>query len=233
MNEAMKNNFISWCKTRDVNPQKLKGTGQFIGAEVQSAWIGWQAALSQQPSIDALQYKIDNLMLEYCPDEMTEDQKLNWEKHQIPSRNTDIGIAISGMPQQQAKPSCECTRSHPHEDMSDACVKESIKAERDNLRRQIEGLRAENERLKADLDRLKKPLQSWVPVVSTGQVKVGDKLKFKIGDQEYRETVKRILNPGTDKEEVIYHIGNNFYFITSLIISGFSNHKFVEVLEKK
>jgi hypothetical protein len=94
-----------------------------------------------------------------------------------------------------------------------------------------EVLRAENERLKADLDNLKKPLQSWVPVVKSGQLKVGDKLKFKIGDKEYRETAKQILNHGTDKEEVIYNMRNNFYFITAMIISGFSNHKFVEVLE--
>jgi len=32
--------------------------------------------------IDSLQAKIDSLMLEYCPDEMTEDQIANWGKHQ-------------------------------------------------------------------------------------------------------------------------------------------------------
>jgi hypothetical protein len=58
-----------------------------------------KAALSQQPSIDALQYKIDNLMLEYCPDEMTKEQIANWEKHQIPSRNSDVVIPISGISQ--------------------------------------------------------------------------------------------------------------------------------------
>jgi hypothetical protein len=54
----------------------------------------------------------------------------------------------------QAQPSCECTRSHPHEDMSDACAQESIKAERDNFRRHIESLRAENEQLKENAKRL-------------------------------------------------------------------------------
>jgi hypothetical protein len=31
------------------------------------------------------QAKIDNLMLEYCPTEMTEDQIGNWAKHQVPA----------------------------------------------------------------------------------------------------------------------------------------------------
>ncbi len=29
-----------------------------------------------------LQYQIDKLMIEYCPDEMTEEQMKNWEKSQ-------------------------------------------------------------------------------------------------------------------------------------------------------
>lgn len=35
--------------------------------------------------LEALQAKIDRLMLEYCPEEMTEEQKANWAKHQVPS----------------------------------------------------------------------------------------------------------------------------------------------------
>jgi len=38
---------------------------------------------------DALQARIDALMLEYCPDEMTEAQKANWARHQKPA--TDDG----------------------------------------------------------------------------------------------------------------------------------------------
>ena len=33
----------------------------------------------------ALQAKIDSLMLEFCPDEMTEEQFKNWSKHQVPA----------------------------------------------------------------------------------------------------------------------------------------------------
>ena len=32
-----------------------------------------------------LENKIDSLMLEYCPDEMTKEQIENWEKHQVKS----------------------------------------------------------------------------------------------------------------------------------------------------
>ena len=34
---------------------------------------------------DALQARIDELMLKHCPDEMTEDQKANWARHQRPA----------------------------------------------------------------------------------------------------------------------------------------------------
>lgn len=34
--------------------------------------------------IGDLQAKIDRLMLEYCPGEMTEEQKAEWAKHQKP-----------------------------------------------------------------------------------------------------------------------------------------------------
>jgi hypothetical protein len=70
----------------------------------------------------------------------------------------------------------------------------------------------------------------WMPLTSAGQVKKGAKLRFTIGDKTYHEKAKLILCPGTSKEEVIYNIKQNYYFITSMVISGFSNHKCVEVL---
>lgn len=33
---------------------------------------------------ERLEAKVDSLMLEYCPDEMTEEQKARWAKHQVP-----------------------------------------------------------------------------------------------------------------------------------------------------
>ena len=34
---------------------------------------------------DALQARLDALMLEYCPEEMTKEQKENWARHQKPA----------------------------------------------------------------------------------------------------------------------------------------------------
>ncbi len=43
----------------------------------------WKAAAEHAARIaDERQARIDALMLEYCPDEMTEAQKENWAKHQ-------------------------------------------------------------------------------------------------------------------------------------------------------
>jgi len=36
-----------------------------------------------------LQARIDELMLEYCPDEMTPEQLDNWGKHQVLARGND------------------------------------------------------------------------------------------------------------------------------------------------
>jgi hypothetical protein len=72
--------------------------------------------------------------------------------------------------------------------------------------------------------------REWQPVTGPGQVRKGDKLRFKIGDRAYNERAKLILEPGTDKEEIVYDIGRNFYFITALVAGGRSNHKCVEVL---
>lgn len=47
------------------------------------AWGSKSAALDwYRRELDAKQAKIDELMLEYCPDEMTEKQLVEWAKHQ-------------------------------------------------------------------------------------------------------------------------------------------------------
>lgn len=57
-------------------------------AELESAgteqWIDDLADLARQleRELTAKQAVIDRLMLEYCPDEMTPEQVLEWEKHQ-------------------------------------------------------------------------------------------------------------------------------------------------------
>lgn len=42
----------------------------------------WRA---MRKEIAWLQAKIDALMLEHCPDEMTDEQRENWAKHQRPT----------------------------------------------------------------------------------------------------------------------------------------------------
>lgn len=37
--------------------------------------------------IDAQQAKIDRLMAEYCPDEMTPEQVEEWERYQVPEED--------------------------------------------------------------------------------------------------------------------------------------------------
>lgn len=37
---------------------------------------------------NVLQYKIDQLMLEFCPEEMTQEQIENWEQHQVVSSHS-------------------------------------------------------------------------------------------------------------------------------------------------
>jgi hypothetical protein len=94
-----------------------------------------------------------------------------------------------------------------------------------------EAARKDAERARAAAPVVEAPRsREWQPVTGPGQVRKGDKLRFKIGDKVYDERAKLILNPGADKEEVIYDKGRNFYFITAMVMSGFSNHKCVEVL---
>jgi len=48
---------------------------------------------------DALQAQLDALMLEYCPDEMTETQKENWARHQRPVSDDEqarVAAALMG-----------------------------------------------------------------------------------------------------------------------------------------
>lgn len=52
--------------------------------------------------VDALQAKVDALMLEFCPDEMTEQQIETWARHQRPASDEDRAAA-------GGKPRCEAT----------------------------------------------------------------------------------------------------------------------------
>ncbi len=43
-----------------------------------------QIFLLKNKQLEAAQAKIDMLMLEYCPEEMTDEQRETWAEHQIP-----------------------------------------------------------------------------------------------------------------------------------------------------
>ena len=46
----MRLKFEKWCKSTGTKPLRLRGTDQYIVEAVQSAWLGYQAALAQQAS---------------------------------------------------------------------------------------------------------------------------------------------------------------------------------------
>ncbi|WP_439684820.1 hypothetical protein MNJPNG_04760 [Cupriavidus oxalaticus] len=71
---------------------------------------------------------------------------------------------------------------------------------------------------------------AWQPITAPGQVSIGDKLHFTIGDTEYRETVKDLIDPGTDREEIIYNIRRNYYLITSMCMQNKGSQKNVRFL---
>ena len=52
---------------------------------IEAALPHLQRLLTLEAKVEAKQASIDELMLEYCPDEMTEGQIKNWEKHQVKS----------------------------------------------------------------------------------------------------------------------------------------------------
>lgn len=56
-------------------------------------------AMTAAQRADAIQAKLDALMLEYCPDEMTPEQLSNWERRQRPvsdEEQANIEAAIMG-----------------------------------------------------------------------------------------------------------------------------------------
>lgn len=67
--------------------------------------------------------------------------------------------------------------------------------------------------------------QQWQDMTGYGQVKVGDFISFFIGEQHFDERVKEVLNPGTEREELIYNKKKNYYVISKNVLTGFGNVK--------
>jgi hypothetical protein len=74
------------------------------------------------------------------------------------------------------------------------------------------------------------PLETWQRITKPGQVNVGTKLRFTIGDDRYSATARLILDAGTDREEIIYNKRQNYYLITSMAIENKGSQKNVEFL---
>lgn len=63
-------------------PEK-RANGTYVNGQTQARWLGWKAAWDSQ------QARIDRLMLEWCPDEMTPHQMAEWSKHQVAAPGFD------------------------------------------------------------------------------------------------------------------------------------------------
>ena len=65
-------------------------------------------------------------------------------------------------------------------------------------------------------------------MTAPGQIKRGDQLRFRTGGVDVERTALLILESGTDGEEIVYDVENNYYFITVMAINGKSHAKDVE-----
>lgn len=71
---------------------------------------------------------------------------------------------------------------------------------------------------------------TWVALTAAGQLRKGDKIRFRFGEETLTETVAMVLEAGTEREEIVYNRRRNFYFITGKALAGTSSAKHVEVL---
>ena len=69
-------NFELWASCRGINLNKAGDTDFYTEVKTAYAWAGYEEAHKAQ------QATIDRLMLEYCPNEMTQEQKDEWASHQ-------------------------------------------------------------------------------------------------------------------------------------------------------
>lgn len=79
--------FEAWFSEGGKWPAAVRRNGDgYMLAAAQSAWNAYKAAW------DCQQAEIDRLMLEYCPDELTQSQMAAWVKAQVPGH--DIAPAV-------------------------------------------------------------------------------------------------------------------------------------------
>lgn len=74
---SMRESFESWALTIWLPEVITVGEdGQYVIEVMEEQWLAFQAAYNMQQAV------IDLLMLEWCPNEMTEGQVAEWAKHQ-------------------------------------------------------------------------------------------------------------------------------------------------------
>ena len=56
----------------------------------------WISAEEHARVVSSMQAKIDELMLEFCPGEMTDEQLAEWERHQVPVDEPRYTITEAG-----------------------------------------------------------------------------------------------------------------------------------------
>lgn len=59
-------------------------------------------------------------------------------------------------------------------------------------------------------------------LTKSGQIKAGATVVLEYKGDDQIHTVDQILNPGTDREEILLDTKTNLYFITSMAIEGSS-----------
>lgn len=118
------------------------------------------------------------------------------------------------------------------------------KADNENLRNVTTNLSSDLNFRESQLETLRNELQlakdafesvygksaTFKKLTGYGQINEGDSLVIEYMGKRMCVTANVILQKGTDEEEVIYNRKRNFYFITSMVLAGTSNHKNVYVV---
>lgn len=81
--------FESWIITLhpeanlDADPSNTTEIVKYFNPSVEHAWLMWQhIAEMMSKQLAGLQCKLDEVMLEYCPEDMSAEQFANWAAHQ-------------------------------------------------------------------------------------------------------------------------------------------------------
>ena len=90
-----------------VNILRQASKGRDADRKYSGNYLSWAAAMLDSLSTrlaqaererDSAQARVDALMLEFCPDEMTEEQTVNWARHQQrvpPDQEASLNAAIA------------------------------------------------------------------------------------------------------------------------------------------